>query len=85
MHHWAEHSINGRGVLLDVARYAKAIGLEDFGPFNGTALTVQNLMDVARLEGVEFKQADILLVRLGCIEVSFITDCSPKERDDTKR
>lgn len=70
IHHWAEHGITGRGVLLDVARYAEHIGLANFDPYDGTALTVQNLMDVVRLEAVRFKQADILLVRLGATKVS---------------
>lgn len=71
IHHWGEHGINGRGVLLDVARYAQQVGLGNFDPFDGAAITAQQLEAVAKLEGVTFKTGDILLVRLGGTKVRF--------------
>lgn len=67
---WARHGICGRAVLLDVWGYlqAKAAGGGDFMPYDpmtSHAISVDLLQEVARAQGVRFRQADILLVRLG--------------------
>lgn len=70
IHHWAKHSICGRGVLLDVEKFAKEIGgLDNFDPMGGFSLTVEQLEKCAKLQGVNFRTADILVVRYGFIKV----------------
>jgi kynurenine formamidase len=53
----------GRGVLLDVARYAARDCLED-----GTAITIEDLDATARAQGVEVRRGDFLIVRTGQME-----------------
>jgi hypothetical protein len=69
IHHWARHGICGRGVFLDVANFSDEICLPSFDPFGGFAITVDQLKTVAALEGVEFRHADILVVRYGSTKV----------------
>jgi hypothetical protein len=80
IHHWAQHGIQGRGVLLDVARYAARIGLPDFHPFAGQDITVEHLEAVAKLEGVELRQADILVVRTGLIGAYKAADAAQQDK-----
>ncbi|KAM0326257.1 hypothetical protein ACHAQA_006854 [Verticillium albo-atrum] len=63
--HW--HSRGGlvaRGVLIDFVAYAEAKGIE-FHPFDGYRITVEEIEDVARHQGVEFRPGDVFLLRLG--------------------
>lgn len=69
IHHWARHGINGRGVLLDFARFAADIDYAEFSPTKHHAISTQQLEAVAKLQGVDFRQGDILVVRTGFIKV----------------
>lgn len=59
----------GRGVLLDVARFAKEAGIEKYQPMGNQAISRQQLEKVAELQGVKFRPADILLIRFGTLKV----------------
>ena len=52
----------GRGVLLDVARWADVI-FED-----GTAMSANDLDECAKSQNVEIKQGDFVIVRTGQME-----------------
>lgn len=60
---WAERGITGRGVLLDVA---SALG--DLDPLTPTAITAEQLAEVAAAQGVEVGTGDVLCVRTGWVE-----------------
>lgn len=65
LNHWHEHGgLVGRGVLIDYLAYAEAHGIK-YNPFDAHRITVEDLEAVAKWEGVEFKHADILIVRSG--------------------
>ncbi|KAK2756399.1 hypothetical protein FQN54_005291 [Arachnomyces sp. PD_36] len=66
----------GRGVLLDYRAYAETKGIE-FSPFTGQGITIEELEAVAKFQGTEFKEGDILLVRTG-----FTEDLEGKSADE---
>ncbi|MBL7213070.1 MAG: cyclase family protein [Desulfobacteraceae bacterium] len=62
----AEHGIAGRGVLLDVARFK---GVDFLAP--GTQITLQDLLDTAKKQGVEIEKRDILVIRTGWLRTFY--------------
>ncbi|KAG1731201.1 uncharacterized protein EDB91DRAFT_1252264 [Suillus paluster] len=69
MHNWANHGICGRGVLLDVVNYYTANGEAlPYDPWTSHPITVAELEAIAKKQGVEFRQGDILLLRVGFIQ-----------------
>lgn len=64
---WARHGIVGRGVLLDVFRWAKTAG-KDYDPFSRHEITVEDLKACAREQNVSFQTGDILLIRTGWLQ-----------------
>jgi hypothetical protein len=74
---WAERGIVGRGVLLDVARWAEDNG-NGFGWIDPRAITAQELVDCAADQGVTVDEGTILLVRVGW--QSGYEALSPQER-----
>ncbi|KAK2841641.1 hypothetical protein FQN49_006052, partial [Arthroderma sp. PD_2] len=88
IHHWAEHGIAGRGVLLDYRSYAKANGIE-YDPYTPHAITYEELRKCGKAQGIDIrpkaqggdiKVGDILLVRSGWVESYH--ERSPDERTD---
>ncbi|KAH6880734.1 hypothetical protein B0T10DRAFT_411630 [Thelonectria olida] len=79
----SRRGIVGRGVLLDFVRWAEARDLE-FDPFDSYAITLDQLLQVAGWEGVEFRGGDILLVRTGWIR-KYNTSLANHEHDELKR
>ncbi|RDB20341.1 hypothetical protein Hypma_012594 [Hypsizygus marmoreus] len=66
---WAKHGICGRGVLLDLVEYYTGSGSElPYNPHATYAITVAQLEAVAKKQGVQFRQGDILLIRAGFIK-----------------
>lgn len=66
---WAKHGICGRGVLLDLVDYFTSDGSSlPYDPLSAHAITVKDLEACAKKQGVEFRQADILLLRVGFIQ-----------------
>jgi kynurenine formamidase len=64
IHAWARRGIAGRGVLLDVAEHFARAGKPLAG--NETyRITVADLEEVRRAEGVEIGTGDVLIVRTG--------------------
>ncbi|KAK4993369.1 hypothetical protein LTR66_006048 [Elasticomyces elasticus] len=59
--------IVGRGVLLDYRAYAEAKGIK-YSCFDNHAITTSVLDDVAKHQGTELKQGDILIIRSGFTE-----------------
>ncbi|KAI0470311.1 hypothetical protein F4859DRAFT_505353 [Xylaria cf. heliscus] len=54
----------GRGILLDYLAYSEAKGVK-YSCFEGKRFSVQELEQVAKFQGTEFKHGDILLIRTG--------------------
>lgn len=66
---WAQHGICGRGVLLDLVRYYTASGSSlPYDPWTTHAITLAELEDCAKKQGVTFRQGDILIIRVGFIQ-----------------
>lgn len=69
IHNWAQHGIVGRGVLLDVWGYLwRKHGRAPYDPCSTHAITLDIIKEVARAQGVRFRQGDILLLRLGFVQ-----------------
>lgn len=67
MQAWAAHGITGRGVLLDVWGYLirNNEGHPPYDPAKTHALTLDDVRNCARAQGVRFRQGDVLLIRTG--------------------
>lgn len=57
----------GRGVLIDYVAYADRNGIK-YSPFDAHRIKISEIEIIAREQGVEFKQGDIILVRSGFTE-----------------
>jgi kynurenine formamidase len=75
IHHWAEQGIVSRGVLLDVARYRGG----SVDPLVEGTVTADDLVDVARLQGVDLRRGDVLCVRTGWVEAYGRADEATRE------
>ncbi|KPI45598.1 uncharacterized protein AB675_519 [Cyphellophora attinorum] len=68
LNHWhSRGGLVGRGVLLDYRAYAQEKGIK-YNCFEDHRITIKELEDVAKHQGVEFKHGDILIVRSGFTE-----------------
>jgi len=66
IHNWAKHGICGRGVLLDLVDYFTADGSAlPYDPHFTHGITVEQLEACAKKQGVQFRQGDILILRVG--------------------
>ncbi|KAK2775710.1 hypothetical protein FQN52_003964 [Onygenales sp. PD_12] len=88
IHHWAEHGIAGRGVLLDYRAYAKANGI-NYDPYSSHAITFDELQKCGKAQGIDIrpqsqggdiKPGDLLLIRSGFVENYH--ERSPEERTE---
>lgn len=75
----SKHGIVGRGVLLDVYSWAQKNG-EFYDPLASPEITLNDLKEVAKNEGVKFEVGDILLVRSG-----YTAWCHELEKDSPDR
>lgn len=73
IHHWAEHGIAGRGILLDYRGYAEAKGIQ-YDPFDYYPISYEELYHCGKHQGLDIRPAaqggdikigDILFVRAG--------------------
>ncbi len=64
MENFSTHTITGRGVLLDVARFLLARG-EDYRPDSERELPCELLDEVAVSQGVTIQPGDVLMFRTG--------------------
>ena len=66
---WSNHGICGRGVLLDLVHYYTADGdALPYDPWTSHPISVAELEACAKKQGVTFRRADVLLVRVGFIQ-----------------
>jgi len=66
---WAQHGICGRGVLLDLVEFYTATGSPlPYDPISTYGISVADLEACARKQGVQFRHADILILRVGFIQ-----------------
>lgn len=68
--------------MLDFVRYAERHGI-DYDPLSSYAISLAQLQDIAKEQGVIFRQGDVLLVRSGLskwIRVSTPEDKGPFEK-----
>lgn len=73
IHHWAEHGIAGRGVLIDYWGYAEKIG-KNYDPYTSHSIMYDDLAAAAKDQGIDIRPAaqggdiqigDILFLRSG--------------------
>ncbi|KAJ5094897.1 hypothetical protein N7532_007188 [Penicillium argentinense] len=65
LNHWhSRGGLVGRGVLIDYKAYADAHGIK-YSAFDSHKITTEDIEAVAKWEGVEFRQGDILIIRSG--------------------
>jgi kynurenine formamidase len=64
---YAEHGIVGRGVLLDVGRHLAEQGVP-LDHSTNHPVPVSALEDTARVQGVELRRGDILMIRFGWVD-----------------
>ena len=62
----AEHSVLGRGVLLDIPRYKGVDHLE-----KGEGISLDDLLSCAEEQSVEIENRDFILIRTGWLEVFY--------------
>ncbi|MCJ1285300.1 hypothetical protein MMC26_004640 [Xylographa opegraphella] len=76
IHHWAEHGIAGRGVLLDYRTYANKKGIT-YDPYDTYSISWEELYRCGKDQGVDIRPeaqgghiriGDILLIRTGFVE-----------------
>lgn len=76
MHHWADHGIAGRGVLLDYRGYAEAKGIQ-YDPFDYYPISHEELVQCGKWQGLDIRPAaqggdikvgDMLFVRAGWVQ-----------------
>jgi hypothetical protein len=68
LNHWHRRGgIVGRGVLIDYKTWADQKGIR-YDPFSDHRIKISELEEVAKAEGVTFKQGDIIIVRSGFTE-----------------
>lgn len=64
LEHWVRHGIAGRGVLLDVERHLRLDGVK-YDPYDRYPIAATTLAATAARQGVELREGDVVLVRLG--------------------
>ena len=68
IHNWTKRGgIVGRAVLIDYVEYAKKHNIQ-YSPVTRHEISIEDIEAIARDEDVEFKPADILIVRSGWIK-----------------
>lgn len=80
--HWhTRGGLVGRGVLIDFKAYMDDVvqPKPPYHAFGGYRITVEEVEAVAKHQGVEFRQGDILIIRTGATEV--MEDPTPQDLD----
>ena len=76
IHHWAQHGIAGRGLLLDYHSHAVAHSIEH-DPFTPHAISYADLVATGKAQGIDIRPeaqgghvrvGDILLIRMGWVD-----------------
>jgi len=88
MHHWAEHGIAGRGILLDYRGYAEAKGIQ-YDPFDYYPISFEELYHCGKHQGIDIRPAaqggdikigDILFIRAGWVQQYHLKDPADRKR-----
>ena len=78
---WAQHGICGRGVFLDLVKYYTDIhGRLPYDPITTHGIPAADLVACAKAQGVTFRPADILILRVGFMQR--FHGATQEERDD---
>lgn len=79
--HWHDRGgVVGRGVLLDYRAYAEAKGIQ-YETCSRHVITISDLEAIAKHQGTELKQGDILLIRSGYAEdIAWLTGDQQMEK-----
>ncbi|KAF2998973.1 hypothetical protein E8E13_007345 [Curvularia kusanoi] len=75
---WARRGIAGRGILLDVYKWAQTH--DPYDPFTQHQITSSDVKACAESQGVTFETGDILLIRTGWLER--YNGLTPEEKHD---
>ncbi|KAI9729221.1 MAG: hypothetical protein M1834_007013 [Cirrosporium novae-zelandiae] len=76
IHHWTNHGLSGRGVLLDYRGYAHKKGIE-YDPYDYYPISYEELYQCGKDQGIDIRPAaeggdikigDIMLIRTGFVE-----------------
>ncbi|KAF2101033.1 hypothetical protein NA57DRAFT_74626 [Rhizodiscina lignyota] len=68
LNHWhTRGGMVGRGVLIDYKKWADDNGIK-YSPFESKRITVKEIEQIAKAQGVEFKFGDIFIIRSGFTE-----------------
>ncbi|KAI0713746.1 hypothetical protein C8Q76DRAFT_469319 [Earliella scabrosa] len=77
---WAQHGICGRGVLLDLVKYYTDLhGKLPYDPITTHPIPVTDIIQCAEVQGITFRQGDILLLRAGFMQRFY--GATQEERD----
>ncbi|QKX59316.1 uncharacterized protein TRUGW13939_06448 [Talaromyces rugulosus] len=76
---WSARGLAGRGVLIDYASYAKRHGI-DVHHFSGHAITLENVLNVIKEQGVDLLPGDVLFLRTGYVAAYKELDKAGRER-----
>jgi hypothetical protein len=76
---WSARGLAGRGVLIDYASYAKRHGI-DVHHFSGHAITLENVLDVIKEQGVDLLPGDVMFLRTGYVAAYKELDKAGRER-----
>ncbi|KAL4876149.1 hypothetical protein BJY04DRAFT_223372 [Aspergillus karnatakaensis] len=76
---WCARGLAGRGVLIDYAFYARRHGI-DIDHFAPHAITLDDVLAIAKEQGVEFRTGDVLFLRTGYVAAYKQLDSPGRER-----
>ncbi|PPJ55527.1 hypothetical protein CBER1_05389 [Cercospora berteroae] len=79
LNHWHDRGgMVARGVFIDFKKYADETG-RAFNPFTDDKITIEDIETIAKKQGVEFKEGDVIIIRSGFTEG--LTDKSGEEQE----
>lgn len=79
LNHWHDRGgMVARGVLIDFKKYAQETGRK-FDCFNDDKITIEDIETIAKKQGVEFRQGDVIIIRSGFTEE--LTGISGEEQE----
>ncbi|KLO19603.1 hypothetical protein SCHPADRAFT_885216 [Schizopora paradoxa] len=82
VHNWANHGICGRGVFLDLVKFFTKDGTVPlpYDPWTTHPISAADITAVANAQGVQFRQGDILILRVGHIQKYYASSQEEKDR-----
>lgn len=78
LNHWHDRGgMVARGVFIDFKKYADETG-RAFNPYTDDKISIEDIETIAKKQGVEFKQGDVIIIRSGFTEG--LTDVSAEKQ-----